>query len=257
MQQLLSEFVPTQIFAFMLIFTRVGSAIMLLPGLGEPYVNPRFRLSFAVLFTMILLPVIGPKLPPMPQSGVLLVLLIIGECLIGIFFGVLARLIITSLEIAGMAISSQLGLSAAMMFNPVMGTQGSLVSVFLTLAGVGLIFLGDVHHVLLRGVIETYTMMQPGQMPVMEDVSMTISKTVSESFKIGIQLSAPFLVLGLVFYVGLGLVSRLMPQMQIFFIAVPLQIVLGLMLLIACFSAIMAWYLDYMTNTVQAIFYGG
>ena len=72
-----------------------------------------------------------------------------------------------------------------------------------------------------------------------------MTKTVAGAFRIGIQLSAPFLVFGLLFNLGLGVLSRLMPQMQVFFVALPLSILLGLLFLVLVLGAMMGFFLDY------------
>ena len=70
-------------------------------------------------------------------------------------------------------------------------------------------------------------------MPLLGDVAALTTRTVAAAFRIGIQLSAPFLVFGLLFNLGLGVLSRLMPQMQVFFVGLPLSILLGFLILIA------------------------
>jgi flagellar biosynthetic protein FliR len=257
LHQLLSDFVAHQLFTYLLIFTRIGAALVLLPGIGEVFIPPRVRLSLALIICFILLPIIGPTLPKQPSSVIMLAGLLITEATIGFFFGAVTRLVLSSLEVAGMIISSQMGLSAAMLLNPVMGSQGSLMSVFLTMLGLGLVFAADLHHVFIRAVIETYSLVTPGQAMPIEDMVQTIGHGVSQSFKVGVQLSAPFLLMGTVFYTALGMLSRLMPQMQVFFIAVPLQIIMGLMLMILTLSGMMLWYIDYFNTAVQSIYASG
>ena len=85
------------------------------------------------------------------------------------------------------------------------------------------------------------------------DVAQHITKVIATSFKIGIQLSAPFLVFGLLFNVGLGVLSRLMPQMQVFFIGLPLSIILGFALLIAVMGAMMGTFTGYLEGVLRDI----
>ena len=83
----------------------------------------------------------------------------------------------------------------------------------------------------------------PGELPATGDVAALLTKTVSGAFRIGIQLSAPFLVFGLLFNVGLGVLSRLMPQMQVFFVGLPLSILGGLLIFLFVVGAMMTTFL--------------
>lgn len=87
---MLSQFLAAELFAFLLIFCRMGSAIMLLPGFGEAYVSPRVRLLFALMLSLLLVPVIR-SLPPLPTSVLGLFNIMIAEILIGLFIGGLTR----------------------------------------------------------------------------------------------------------------------------------------------------------------------
>ena len=88
-------------------------------------------------------------------------------------------------------------------------------------------------------------------MPIVGDIAKHITMVIAGSFKIGIQLSAPFLVFGLLFNLGLGVLSRLMPQMQVFFIGLPLSILLGLSLLLVVIGAMMGTFTGYVEGVLQ------
>ena len=80
-----------------------------------------------------------------------------------------------------------------------------------------------------------------------------VSTTVSGAFRIGIQLSAPFLVFGLLFNLGLGVLSRLMPQMQVFFVGMPLSILVGFLILLLVVGAMMMTFLDYVEGVLRIL----
>jgi flagellar biosynthetic protein FliR len=90
-------------------------------------------------------------------------------------------------------------------------------------------------------------------MPLVGDAAQHITRIVATSFRIGIQLSAPFLVFGLLFNLGLGVLSRLMPQMQVFFIGLPLSILLGLLLLFLVIGAMMGTFVGYMEGILGSL----
>ncbi len=251
MPQIAQLLVPELLFAFLLVLTRLGGMFMMLPGFGEVFISPRIRLGLAVLVSFAMFPLVKNGLPPLPPDAYGMTSLIVREALIGAFIGAFTRVVLTCLEVGGMVISTQMGISAAVMFNPVLATQGSLISVFLTLAGIEMMFLTDLHHLFFYAMQDSYQIFPPGGAMPVEEMSQTFSQVVNRSFKIAVQISAPFLVLGVVFFVGMGLLARLMPQMQVFFIAMPLQILLGLLLISVSFSAMLLLYLDFFNDSMS------
>ena len=155
-------------------------------------------------------------------------LVLFQELLVGAVLGLTARLAISSLQVAGSVVAQQLGLGFVTAIDPTQNQQGLLVGNFLTVLGVTLIFATDLHHLVIAAMNDSYTIFAPGEIPLIGDAAQHVTRVIATSFKIGIQLSAPFLVFGLLFNLGLGILSRLMPQMQVFFIGLPLSILLGL-----------------------------
>ena len=121
----------------MLIFARIGSAMILLPGIGENYVSTRVRLLLAGATTVVVSPVLAPGLPALPSQPLAMVVLLGGEIGIGLFFGTVVRCTMIALEIAGTVISFQIGLATASIFNPLLSDQGSVTSVLITITGLG------------------------------------------------------------------------------------------------------------------------
>jgi flagellar biosynthetic protein FliR len=239
----LTQFLPANLFAVLLVFARIGSALMLLPGFGDLYVPLRYRLLLAVLFSFLLAGIVAPALPPLPSSPAVLLAILFGEIIIGAFLGTTARIVLSALETAGMIISLQLGLSAAQVFNPTAAQQGSLTGTLMTMLGVLMIFATDTHHMMFRALVDSYALMSPGSTPIYEDMADLLAHMVAASFRLGLEIAAPLIVLGTVFYVAMGLVSRLMPQLQIFFLAVPIQILGGVLLFAFTLSAVMNGFL--------------
>lgn len=241
---MLQQLLPENVFALMLIFARVGTALMLLPGFGEVYVMQRFRLLLGFLVSLLLTPILAPLLPPLPGGAVKLVDIVGSEVVIGLFLGTVSRILLAALDTAGTVASFQLGLSAAQIFNPMVASQGSLPSTLYSLLGVLLIFLTDLHHMLLRALVDSYDVFAPGVLPPLDDLSDMIARSVAGAFVIGIEMAAPFILLGLVFFVALGIVGRLVPQLQIMFVTLPLQIMGGLFALVFVLAAGMQWFLE-------------
>ncbi len=242
---MLAAFVIEELFAFFLVMVRVGAAFMLLPGIGDAYVSPRIRLVFALAVSFIVLPTLVDTLPAMPDTPLELALLLFGETLVGLFIGVIARMLMTALEVAGTVASMTTSLANAQIFNPAAAVQGSLVSGFFLVMALVLIFATNLHHLLLMAVVGSYRLFPPGDLPPIGDMADVATTLVADGFTIGVQLAAPFLVVALIVYAAMGLMSRLMPQMMIFFVALPAQILTGIAVLLVVFSSVMLVWLEY------------
>ena len=195
--------------------------------MGEQNISARLRLTIAMVLAAVLLPLHRSAYHIDTSALGPAIVLLVEEILIGAVLGLTARLTISALEVAGSVIAQQLGLGFVTAVDPTQGEQGVILGNFLTMLGVTLFFATDMHHLVIAALNDSYTLFEPGEVPATGDVAALMTKTISGAFRIGIQLSAPFLVFGLLFNLGLGVLSRLMPQMQVFFVALPLSILVG------------------------------
>jgi len=247
------SFLPALATAFMLTFARVGAMVMLMPGVGELNVPSRVRLTITLALTAILLPALQKAYAvDLKTFGPVLVLLF-QELVVGAVLGLTARLAVSALQITGSVVAQQMGLGFVTAVDPTQNQQGLLVGNFLTLLGVALVFATDLHHLVIAAMNDSYTIFQPGELPLMGDAAQHVTRIVATAFRIGIQLSAPFLVFGLLFNFGLGVLSRLMPQMQVFFIGLPLSIMLGLLLLLLVIGAMMGTFVGYLQGVLAEL----
>jgi flagellar biosynthetic protein FliR len=247
------SFLPAIAAAFILVFARVGTMLMLLPGLGELSVPIRIRLTVAVLLAAVLLPLHQAAYQINLTSFGPVMAMLGEEMFIGAVLGMSVRLIMSSLQVAGFVIAQQMGLGFVTAIDPSLGQQGVLVGNFLAMLGVTLIFATDLHHLVIAALNDSYTLFAPGEIPLMGDVAALTTRTVATAFRIGIQLSAPFLVFGLLFNLGLGVLSRLMPQMQVFFVGLPLSILLGLLIFLLVIGAMMTVFLGAVENVLTRL----
>jgi flagellar biosynthetic protein FliR len=236
---------PALAAAFMLVFARIGAMVMLLPGFGEANIPVRVRLGIALALTLIILPMHRNAYTVSMTSMAPLLVLMVHEIIIGVVLGATARVTLSALAVAGSVIAQQLGLGFVTTVDPTQGQQGALLSNFLTLLGITLLFATDMHHLVIAALSESYKVFSPGELMSSGDVAALATRAFAAAFKIGIQLSAPFIVFGLVFNLGLGVLARLMPQMQVYFVGVPLSILAGFLILAAILGTMMGTYLDY------------
>jgi flagellar biosynthesis protein FliR len=236
---------PVLAASFMLVFARVGAMVMLLPGLGESNIPVRIKLAIALLLALIILPLHRADYHVNMDALPALLVMLIYEILIGIVLGATARVTLAALQVAGAVIAQQLGLGFVTSVDPTQGQQGVVIGNFLTLLGITMLFATDSHHLVIAALNDSYSIFSPGELVPSGDVAALATRAFTAAFKIGMQLSAPFLVFGLVFNVGLGVLARLMPQMQVYFVGVPLSILAGFLIFSVVLAAMMGSFLDY------------
>jgi flagellar biosynthetic protein FliR len=242
---------PSLAAAFMLVFARIGTMVMLLPGLGEMTVPVRIRLTIALILAAIFLPLYRDAYTlDLRQFGPVLQLL--GqELLTGAVLGLTARLTVSALQVAGAVVAQQMGLGFVTAVDPTQGQQNVILGNFLTILGVTLIFAADLHHLVIAALNDSYRLFAPGATFLAGDIAALFTRTVAGAFKVGIQLSAPFLIFGLLFNLGLGILSRLMPQMQVFFVGMPLSILIGFLILLLVVTAMMSTFLEFLGGVLR------
>jgi len=227
--------------------------IMLLPGIGEQGISPRMRLTVALILAAVLVPLHRADYHLVTNTLGPAIVMVVEEIIIGAVLGLSARLTISALDVAGSLIAQALGLGFVTAVDPSQGEQGVIISNFLTMLAITLFFATDMHHLVLAALNDSYTLFAPGEVPATGDVAALVTKTVSGAFRVGVQLSAPFLVFGLIFNIGLGVLSRLMPAMQVYFLAMPLSILGGFLFLVVVLGAMMGMFLDYTAGVLHDI----
>lgn len=242
---MLDQILSLNIFGFFLIFARVGTAIMMMPGFSATYVSTRIRLAFALALSFVVSPMIMPIMPVQPSVAMEQVLLVLNEVVIGAFMGLLARIAIGALQTAGTIISFVSSLANSLVQDAVAEQQSSIISNFLTTTGVLLVLVTDMHHLMLSALIESYAVFVPAIQPTIGDMAFMLATNITESFSLGLQMSAPFVLAGIVYYAVLGVFGRLMPALPVFFFAMPAQIAMQFALMIIVLSSIMMVFLQH------------
>ena len=241
----MTELLNQEIYKFILVFLRIGSALMLMPGFSASYINVRQRLSIALAISLVLVPFLSDKLPPQPSDTLECIQMYFFEIIYGIFFGVIMQILFSALNLCGNFIGQAIGFSNAQIFDPAFQTQSIVIETFLTILALTVVFVTDLHHLMLSAVIDSYTLFPVGSPLPVADFSNFASQSLNESFIMGFKIGSPFIAFSIVFYVGMGLVSRLMPQLNIFFLSLPLQIYLGVGLLLITTPMMILWFIRY------------
>lgn len=242
---MLETLLSQNLFAFFLIFVRLGAALMVMPGFGEIFISPRIRLLLALVLSFIALPILEPTLPAMPSNVIALVLIIMGEVFIGLFFGLSARILFSTLSSAGVFISFQSGLANALVFDPNARAQGAVIGAFLGMMGMALIFVTNLHHLIIEALFDSYDLFKPAEQVMYDDMLKAVVKILSQSFMIALKIAMPFIIVSLIINTSVGLLSRLMPQMQVYFVMLPVQIFISFLMLAILLSTAMLLFWEH------------
>lgn len=214
------------IFQFGLIFARLGTAFSRFPGIGASYLLTRGKLMLALSISLVLMPLIQPHLPKYTNNFSLNIGYLVLEILIGIIISLAANIYYLSLHFIGQVISMQSGLSSAAFFDPLQKSQVTLFSNFILLLTITLIFASDTHYLYIQAVLDSYHKFPLGELVNSGDLSKFVAFVVSDSFLLAFKIVSPFLIVSLALLTGSGMLARLMPNLQVFFVITPIQILI-------------------------------
>lgn len=251
---MLSDLISQEIFAYLLIMTRLGASLMFIPALGDNTIPARVRATLAIALTLVVYLVLHDQIPVMPIQTIKLVMLLAREALIGMIIGIFARLLLSAVHTAGTLIATSTGLAAAQSFDPTQGSQSAMFSTLLTLMAVTLIFVTDIHHQLIWAMVNSYNVFPIGfEMLDFGGIAGIATNIVANSFALGVQLAAPFIVFSLIFYFSMGILVRMMPQLPVFFVVMPLKIALGLWVFAMVVTSILRWFIVSFEDNLSSL----
>jgi len=247
------ELILDHAFALVLVLARIGTTIALLPGLGDATIPSVVKAGVALTLTILLLPIVEPGLPLRPESELALALLVATEMADGLWFGWLARMMTISLPLAGQFIADFVGLSNVLLPTPELGAQTTVIARLYDVAVPALILSTGLYTILLSALVGFYRLIPPGSLAwVPDSAAMTIT-VVAESFDLALRLAAPFILAGVAWNLAIGLMARLVPRLQIFFVGLPGQIGLGLLLLAAVAAPTVGTWMEAMTSRLNSL----
>jgi flagellar biosynthesis protein FliR len=253
MDPTLASILPAEAWVYALTFARVGAMVAAMPLFGETVAPVRVRLILALGLTIILTPLTGIAMGPAPAPAALAAM-VVGEILIGLMVGLSARFVMSAVHIAGNVIAAQLGLSFAMSADPSQnGGQGAIIGTFLSMTAMTMILVTDLHYLLIAAMRNSYVLFPPMSAVDTGQAAQWSIQLMGSAFALAMQLSAPFIVFALVIQFVAGLISRLMPQVQIFFMTVPVTVLAGFTLLMFSLSAMMAAFLQGFEEAVRPL----
>ncbi len=226
-------------FVAIMVFTRVGAIVALLPGFGEQMIPARVRLGITVAFTMVVWPMVLAQAPAAEAGRDMLRMMLI-EAAIGLLLGLSIRLMVFALQFAGSVIAQSTALTQIFGAGVAPDPMPAIGSI-LMLTGVTLAVAAGLHVKVAILMARSYEILPMGLMPAGSDVAAWATERIASAFALGFSLSAPFVIAAFAYNLALGAINRAMPQLMVAFIGAPAITAGGLLLLILA-SPVMLHY---------------
>ncbi|MDX8398019.1 MAG: flagellar biosynthetic protein FliR [Mariprofundaceae bacterium] len=236
----------------MLVFLRVGTLLLLVPVLGHNLVPPPVKAGLVAMVAILLYPIVAPQVPIISPEPALFMMLAIQEVLLAGIFALLANLIFAAVQFAGQVMSFQMGMSIASVLDPATSEQGAITAQLANVLAMLLWLSMGVHHAFILALSDSFTVLPIGQ-PWASGGWYILNDAAAEMFVLALRLVAPVLLLLFFVNVALGLVSRAVPQIQVFFVSFPLSVGLGLFVFAMSLPAIMSLTQDAFTSLGQQL----
>lgn len=226
-----ADYATFMVYGFFLCFVRISACIMVYPTLSDRSVNMRTRLLLALVLSITIYPLVSEGMPIPPENSGILILDVLKELAVGVLMALAARFVMAAVSVAGELMGFMTGFQAASMFDPITGANSSALGVFLSLIAGVLLFAFEIHHILIAGLAESFSVIPVTEGLSLSDSLTAVTKAMSHMMQIGVKLAAPVMVIGFLGYVVFGIFNRMIPQLHVFFISLPVSIGVGLIIL--------------------------
>lgn len=240
----MTPLVTDQIILFMLVFVRLTAILKLLPIFGHTVVQAKYRAGLAFFLAIVLVPVLGEVAVPEVGNLFSFAWLVLKEVFVGLVIGYFTLFLFGAVSFAGSILDMQMGFAMLQLPDPVLEknmstASGFLFSLIFTIAF--LLFNG--HYFLLLAIKKSFVLITPGytNFPA-ETIAMSAVAALSNLMEIALRLSAPVLVVMIITSVTLGIIAKTMPQMNIFFVGMPLKIGAGFLAIIVALPSLVSLF---------------
>lgn len=218
-----------QIEVFFLVFVRVAALLISIPVFDGQSVPTTVKAALILALSLALYPVVGPQLGPGPDSTAALVLGLGGELLMGTAIGLSVRLLVAGAQMAGQVAGYQMGIAIADIMDPASSAQIPILAQFYNILVMLMFLTLNIHHWFFRAMAESFRRLPPLSCTYTPAVSAHVMEAAGQMFVVAIQVGAPVIVVLVLTSVAFGLVARTVPQMNVFVVAMPLKVVIGLL----------------------------
>ncbi len=228
MDALLTE----KLLSFAMVLTRVSAFFLVVPVFSWETIPMTIKVAATVLLSFFF-SLTNPSIMAVEHcSSVQAMLLLGGEATYGLALGAIANIIFSTVKLSGRIVEDQMGFSMAEILDPLTQEQSQPLASLMEMIFVIAFLSANGHHLLLRVIQRSYELFPAGKIPAMSVLAGNLVEATSMMLTAGLQIAAPILAAMLVLLVALAILSRMVPEMDIFFISFPLRIALGLIMLI-------------------------
>lgn len=214
--------------AFFLILIRVSVILLMFPFFSSRVIPVLVKAGLVLIITIILFSVIDNKVVEFPDTLCGMVQMITAELIIGMILGLLVRMLFEGIRMMGQLVGFQTGFAITNILDPQSGIQVSIFSNMAYLVAIVIFLILNGHHILLNAIRESFEIINVGSLSLDRRIFQEIINASGDMFVIAIKIGAPAIAALLFTKVVFGLITKLIPQMNIMIVAFPIQIVIGL-----------------------------
>ena len=224
------ELMIEKLLGFMMVLTRISAFFIVLPVFGWKSIPVRIKVAITVLVTIFFSMIMPSTIEPREVSLLEAILLLANEATYGLALGLIVYLVFATVKFSGRIIERQMGLAMAQILDPLTGEQAQPLGMLLETIFILLFLSANGHHMFLLIISRSYEAFPAGNIPTIAVLASGIIKAGSTLLMAGLRLSAPILAAFLVLMVALAVLARIVPEMNILFISLPLRVGLGLLM---------------------------
>ncbi len=221
---------PIEYQNFLFVLLRVGALIMFIPILGSSQVPSRIKIGLILFISIAVFPVVRSTPMHDPKGLFDLAVSLFSEITIGLAVAYSAKLLFAAVQIAGTIIDFQMGFGVVNVLDPQTETQVSITAQFHNILAILMFLALDAHHIIIGAIVESFFLINPSQINFSTFTPEIILLLFKATFLTAIKIAAPIMAILFFISVGLGLVARTVPQMNVFIVGFPLQIGVGLLM---------------------------
>jgi flagellar biosynthetic protein FliR len=222
---------PEQVQLFLFCLLRVSAILVSMPIIGNSFVPRQVKAGLSLLMTIIIYPAVQSDFSVVTLELFPVLLRMAGEVFIGIMIGFTARFIFAGIQFAGDIIGFQMGFAMASVFDPSTSQQVSIISEFQFMMAMIIFLFVDAHHIFLAAMVDSFRILHFHDVHFSGELFQRMLTLSANVFVIAVKVSAPIVAVLLFVNVGLGVIARTVPQINIFIVGIPLQIAVGLIFL--------------------------
>jgi flagellar biosynthetic protein FliR len=236
-----------QIQLFLFIFVRVTAMTLMVPVFDSRNIPATFKIGLCFTIALVLHSIVKLEPVSLAPSLIPFVIGIAGELLIGVISGYLIRLVFTGIQLAGELMAFQMGFSVANVIDPMSSAQVPVISQMIYMFALLIFLTINAHHWVIRALVESFTLIPPFGFHSSGNLMARLTQAAGDMFITAVRAGSPVIVSLLLVSLGLGLVGRTVPQMNVFMVATPVNILIGFLFL-SLSLPMMLTYLSQLLN---------